>query len=349
MTKEYNTLLGGKWAGMMSLAMGGARSFEIPRLETSQLATAPALGIAAENSDYTPGMPQTHTLPAFNKYLPRSYYIDIYNKGTGELDWRAEPSAPWIQLDQYSARTPLETRLHVSIDWPKAPQGADVAGTIKITTASGDAQTVAVPLFNPAAPSVESLGNLYVEDNGCVSMDAAGYHRKTENAEITFTTLEGVGTENKVVQLGSPFATPKYLDSLVLTSNYVAPARQKYPCVEYDFYTFHAGQVDVYTCVVPTFPLDGDHGTRYGVMVDNSPVYLPEAGAPYYSTLWIQSILRNTRINKTTHYLANPGKHTIRIYCAHPGVMLQKILIDCGGLKRTYSGPPPTKAATTKS
>ncbi|MDR2674587.1 MAG: hypothetical protein LBC18_06895 [Opitutaceae bacterium] len=31
------------------------------------------------------------------------------------------------------------------------------------------------------------------------------------------------------------------------------------------------------------------------------------------------------------------------MYCAHPGVMLQKIIIDCGGLKRSYSGPPPTK------
>lgn len=60
-------------------------------------------------------------------------------------------------------------------------------------------------------------------------------------------------------------------------------------------------------------------------MVDRSPVYLPEAGAPYYSTLWIQSIMRNCRINKTSHMISEPGKHTVRIFAAHPGMMIQKI------------------------
>ena len=113
--------------------------------------------------------------------------------------------------------------------------------------------------------------------------------------------------------------------------------------IEYDFYSFTTGPVDVYTYMVPLFPLDNEHGTRYGVMVDKSPVYLPEAGAPYYSTLWIQSIMRNCRINKTSHMISEPGKHTVRIFAAHPGMMIQKIVIDFGGMKYSYMGPRPTK------
>ncbi|WP_277510998.1 glycosyl hydrolase 115 family protein [Ereboglobus sp. PH5-5] len=344
LTKEYNTLLNGKWNGMMSLVHGGARSFEIPRLATPKLDAVPRLGVAAEGMDYNLGTPRPHTLPAFSKYLEKAYYIDIYNKGTGTLEWNATPSASWIILSKTSGATTDEARVEVSIDWRAAPRGTDVLGSIKISATSGGEQTVTVPLFNPAAPEADELKGLYVEDNGQVSISADGFHRKIEDDDIKFTIKEGLGTDNRVLQLGEPLAVPKYLDSLVLTSNYVAPARRNYPRVEYDFYTFHAGQVDVYTHMIPVFPLNSSHGTRYGVMVDNSPVYLPESGAPYYSTPWIQSILRNNRINKTTHYLSSPGKHTLKIYCAHPGAMLQKVVIDCGGMKRTYAGPPPTLA-----
>ena len=74
-------------------------------------------------------------------------------------------------------------------------------------------------------------------------------------------------------------------------------------------------------------------------MVDRSPVFLPEATAPYYSTLWIQSVLRNCRINKTTHYVDGPGKHKLTIFAVHPGVLLQKIVIDTGGLRPSHLGP----------
>ena len=74
---------------------------------------------------------------------------------------------------------------------------------------------------------------------------------------------------------------------------------------------------------------------------------MPEASAPYYSTLWIQSILRNTRINKTTHVINKPGMHTVKIFAGHPGVMIQKIVVDFGGMKQSYTGPEFTRAAET--
>ena len=93
--------------------------------------------------------------------------------------------------------------------------------------------------------------------------------------------------------------------------------------------------------MLPIFPVNGDegNGSRYGVMVDSSPVYLPESSAPYYSTLWIQSVLRNCRINKTTHFVKSPGRHTLKIYAVHPGMMIQKIVVDAGGLKQSHLGP----------
>lgn len=344
LTARYNALLNGKWKGMMSLVHGGARSFERARTDSVALASAPLLGVSCEGSSYREGVMNVHALPCFNKYLPTSYYIDVYNKGTGYLRWKAVPSQPWIRVNRSEGKTRYEDRIEVSVDWEKVPPGEDLSGSIDIHAGAAGQKTVFVSVFNPLAPAVEEVKGCYVENNGYVSIDAAGFHRKQESEDIKFDVIEGLGFGNRVVRLGDPFAKAPYLDGLVLTSNYVAPVRgNKFPVLEYDFYSFRTGPVDVYTYMLPVFPLNDEKGSRYGVMVDNSPVYLPEAGAPYYSTLWIQSVLRNCRINKTTHFINKPGKHTVKIYCAHPGMMLQKIVVDFGGLERSYMGPPSTK------
>lgn len=35
-----------------------------------------------------------------------------------------------------------------------------------------------------------------------------------------------------------------------------------------------------------------------------------------------------------------PGEHTLRIYALDPGVVLDKLVLDFGGLMPTYLGPP---------
>ena len=349
-TKDYNELKDGKWRYMMTLAQGGWRDIYVPPTKKVEPAAVPGLGVHAESETLHTGMGNFHTLPTFNPFTDKSYYVDVFNTGNGELKWSAQPSEPWIKLDKTAGSTPYEQRVNVSVDWDKAPKGRNLSARIAFKGAGAE-KTVYVSAFNPAEIVRDSLAGLYVEDNGVVSIDAAGFHRKFERHGITFDKIARYGFEDTVVQLGDPFAKADFYPGLELTSNYVAPAPlDRYPMIEYDFYSFTTGPIDVYTYMVPLFPLDDEHGTRYGVMVDRSPVYLPEAGAPYYSTLWIQSIMRNCRINKTSHMISEPGKHTVRIFAAHPGMMIQKIVIDFGGMKYSYMGPQPTKVeAKTKS
>lgn len=84
------------------------------------------------------------------------------------------------------------------------------------------------------------------------------------------------------------------------------------PVLEYDFYSFQTGPVDVYTYMMPIFPLDNEHGSRYGVMVDNSPVYLPEAGR-HIIALYGSRVLRNCRLTNY-HSLINREAYR-KIYC----------------------------------
>ena len=340
-TAGYNNLLAGKWNHVMAMKQGFASSyFKKPVLREVELAKTPQLGVIVEDEGSLKGVSSYHQLPAFNNYCRRSYFIDIFNKGTGLLAWSVSSDSEWVRFDKTSGRTETDDRIEVSLDWDRVPQGNRIAGTIIVTDESGARENVLVSVFNPSSPTRDELSGIYVQNNGYVSIDAAGYHRKKENDAIKIIDIPNLGIENRAIQFGNPMM-PKQ-----------NTRKNGVPCVEYDFYTFEQGSVDVYTYVLPTFVLSADRGysgheatnleTQYGVCIDEGPVMNPSTSSVEYAQIWYDSCLQNFRVNKTTLHINEPGKHTVKILCGDAGTVLQKIVIDFGGLKRSYLGPEPT-------
>lgn len=340
-TEGYNSLLDGKWNHVMTMGQGFAASyFKKPVLREVKLSPAPELGVMVENEGSLNGVSSYHLLPAFNGYFRCAYFIDIFNRGKGQLSWTAETDKEWILLSRTSGKTADEDRIMVSVDWNNVPVGDKIAGTVTIKDGSGVQENVLVSVFNPSYPTREDLNGIYVQHNGYVSIDAAGYHRKRENDAIRIIDIPNLGIENKAVQFGNPMM-PKQ-----------NTRKGDVPCVEYDFYTFEQGSVDVYTYVLPTFVLSADRGysgheatnieTQYGVCIDDGPVMNPSTSSVEYAQIWYESCLKNCRVNKTTLHINEPGRHSIRILCGDAGTVLQKIVLDFGGLKRSYLGPEPT-------
>ena len=340
-TRGYNSLLGGKWNHMMSMRQnydGVSAYFNLPHLATHDAAGAPRLALQVAGEDVT-GARAFHALPAFDNYLRRTYPVEIYNRGGGTLAWTAHASEPWVVLSKSAGKTADEERITVGIDWEKAPSGNAVPAQI-VFRAGEQSEKVLVSLFNPTAPSRAELRGIYVENNGCVSIPAAGCHRVRENDRIKITAVEDLGIEGPALQLGDPTAPLQIFRS------------RDVPCAEYDFYAFDAGSVDVYTYVLPTFPLHADRDfrigentntdTKYSVQIDDGALATPSSSHVEYSQVWFESVLRNCAVNKSTLHIDKPGRHTLRIRVGDPGIVLQKIVLDFGGMKRSYLGPQST-------
>ena len=149
--------------------------------------------------------------------------------------------------------------------------------------------------------------------------------------------LDGIGVEGKVAMLGEGGDPLECFRSREGT------------LVEYDFWSFGCGMVDVYTYMVPSFPINSDRdfqmnnldnwGCRYSVCIDDRYYYSPYTSDVEFNQYWYDAVQSNMRVNKSTIWVSEPGLHNLKLICGDPGTMVQKIVIDFGGMKHSYLGP----------
>ncbi|EKU90145.1 hypothetical protein HMPREF9447_02655 [Bacteroides oleiciplenus YIT 12058] len=327
-TDHFNSLLNGKWNHMMSITPGWTATYQnMPPVENIIVPTEADMQIFIPGQDCTYGMGAMHVLPCVNPYTKNSSFIELYNRGSKPFNWKATTKENWIKLSRSTGKVTAQDRITVSIDWTKVPQGDDITGEIELTSGNRT-KKVFVPVFNPASPTVEELKGLYVEDNGCVSINAGKFHRKVENNSIQIKAIKGLGYENDCVQLGE---ATQSVPNMWFTN--------KSPKAEYDFYTFNGGNATVHIYALPLFPIDSKHDTRYGVMIDNGMVQWMTTSSREYSSQWRLNVFRNSAISTINVNVDKPGKHTLKLICADPGMIIQKVVIDFGGMKRSYLGP----------
>ena len=55
---------------------------------------------------------------------------------------------------------------------------------------------------------------------------------------------------------------------------------------------------------------------------------------------WEEAVKDSVRKIKSRHAISQPGYHTFKVWMVDPGVVLQKIVVDTGGVRPSYLGPP---------
>jgi len=117
------------------------------------------------------------------------------------------------------------------------------------------------------------------------------------------------------------------------------------PYLEYRIYMFNTDTFDMTSVFSPTLNFMAGRAMQYGVAFDNdTPQIITLVPANYNAqnrnTDWEKSVSDNSRLSHSSHTIKAPGYHTLRIYMVDPGIVLQKIIINSGGLKPSYLGPP---------
>ncbi|WP_147678041.1 glycosyl hydrolase 115 family protein [Algibacter pacificus] len=352
-----NTLQNGKWKHIMSMSPRHLPVFAEPTASIPLTEKHNTLGIAIEGYQMEVNNEIINSyadvFPVFNAYTKNKYYMDVFLKGQGELEWELQPKADWIILSKASGKldkNQLEARIWVTIDWDKVPQGENkkeaplghdyqlippsnkVNSAIDVIT-KNKTTTLGVSVFNPKFKDLEDYKG-FVEDKGFVSINAENYTRKTKGKEAEWTTFSGLGYTGNV-----SVALPRSATS----ETRVEAIKQNSPVLEYDFYTFNFGEVDVFLQAVPTHAFNNNSGVRCAVAIDNAEPVIIDFQTSGRSETWKQNVLKNASVKSVKQIVNTSGKHKLKIWMVDPGVMLDQILIDLGGWKTSYAFPPETK------
>jgi hypothetical protein len=275
-------------------------------------------------------------LPALSAFTRGARFIDVFNAGRAAARWTARASQDWIRLSRSAGDLREDARVLVSVDWSRAPKGEEVSEAVEISGA-GATRVVRVPVFNPRAPRPAVVSG-FVESAGVVALEAEHFTGQVDRAGAGWRVIPGLGRTGDSVAV---FPT---------TAPSVEPTRiaRDAPVLEYRLYLFKLGRVNMSCYLVPTQPLRAGRGLRYAVGLDGEPPQTVAAGAgvEVTSRAWSLSVLDETVIGSTTHEVAAAGPHVLRIYMVDAGVVLDKIVMDAGGLRPSYLGPPETLVVT---
>src|SRR5690606_15256150 len=111
------------------------------------------------------------------------------------------------------------------------------------------------------------------------------------------------------------------------------------PRLGYNFHSFSTGQVKVQLYFSPTQNYTDREGLKFGIGLDGKTPQLINFHQDKSHRAWQQSVANNIKVITTALQIDHPGNHQLNYYVVDSGLVLQKIVIDTGGLKQSYLGP----------
>ena len=170
----------------------------------------------------------------------------------------------------------------------------------------------------------KKTSKIFKENNGYVSIEAENFSASNDSKRIHWEVIPDFGKTKSGITTFPQNAYPKADENVF---------------VEYEINMNSTGEVNVQLLLAPTLNFNSNKGLRYEVSFDGEKPQTINFNGHYRGELgkWqAEQIIRSS----TTHTILKPGIHKLRFRVLDAGIVLQKILIDTGGLKPAYLGAP---------
>ncbi|MFC5458724.1 hypothetical protein [Massilia niabensis] len=336
LTRRYHEdLAGGKWNHMMSQPHLGYTFWNqpprnvMPPVSQIQTTKEAEMGVAAEGAEHAwprwgqPGL----TLPALNPFDRQPRFVEVFNRGETPFDYKVSADQPWVTISHPSGTVKRDQRVMVNVRWAEVPAGAESA-TLTVTGPKGAKAQVKVPL----AKLRSAEKGAFVETDGMVSIEAASHARAVAPTGRRWLLVPDHG------RTGSGMTT------LPVDAPALAPGRDGMR-LEYRMQLATAGKVQVQTILAPTLKFQPGKGFRFAVSIDDETPQIVNVHADESEQHWSKIVSDGAAVFTTTHTIDKPGAKTLKVWAIDPGLVVQKMVVNLGGLKPTYLGPPESPRA----
>ena len=197
---------------------------------------------------------------------------------------------------------------------------------------AGSSVTFQLPAMNPQTPARSALKG-FVEADGYVSIEAEHYSRKVDAGPVHWDKIDDYGR------------TLSAMTVFPVTAASAAPPQS--PCLEYEMYLFDPGKVEVEAILSPTLNFVPGRGLRYAISFDGQAPLVVDALAHNAQSDWETTVKDSVRKVTSTHSLSGSGYHTLKFWMVDPAVVLEKLVVNLGGVKPSYLGPPESYRGST--
>jgi hypothetical protein len=335
----YNdTLASGKWHHMMDQTHIGytywqePKQNKMPAVTEIRLPVNGDMGVSiAGSAQWWPNEKTPAALPVIDRYANPTTFIEIFNRGQAAFNYTVRPGASWLSVSTNKGIIDNEQRLWISVDWLRAPKGIQHV-PITITAANGTEVVLQATIKNTGIMPVAG----FIESDGYVAMEAAHFSKKVNTAGVQWVTLPGNGRTLSAVTI------------FPVTAGVISPGGNS-PHLEYNVSLTDTGDVKVKAYLSPTIDFTNTTGLKYAVSFDNDKPVMVNINADNSQAAWNKNVADNIRIMVSKHHIYKKGCHILKFWAVSPAVVLQKLVVDAGGEKESYLGPPESDRSEIKN
>lgn len=355
LSQEYHSLLDGKWNHIMQQPHLGYRdTWHAPSRDMiSGLCLVQAgqdsnplvgnIGVVVEGHEgVRPGLcneesDRTHpsrrdlvpgiTVPVVEPYGPKMFF-ELYSRSSRVVKWSLRSPVEWLHVEPAEGvmdpKVPEhDVRISVSVEWAKVPEAFDDEVLVVLESDLGDYENVHVPVINRRVTD-SFIG--HVESDRHVSIPATRFTDAAPGAVIN----PHLGREESGAVYVSLQDT---IDEATCTLRYPFYTFTSAPKATFSFYFALTLDTDPSSALSYNFSLEGRPAESHRLV--QSPRKAGELPPD-----WSASVMDCAWTRRHEADMSETGNHVLTISLRDGNIALEKIVVDLGGVRESYLGPP---------